>query len=275
MLLALRHFARSMIHDMGWLLSPLSWLLLALMLAPMAWCLRVRRPWMMVMCAALAAVSMVAMTPLTANVLGGLLARSVSVPKACNETPPSEAVVLGGGVDGTPRSRNDFAVLNLASRRRVDRAVAWWREGEGRTLVMVGGPLRHGSASGAELLAAYARTLGVPDGALRQETDSRDTWGNAHNTAGLQPRLPKRIVLVTSLIHMPRAQAAFAYAGFQVCPLGTDVRSLSPRLPWAMIPRTSALNNTEMAIHEWVGLVYYRWRERRERGVAATDAPAP
>jgi hypothetical protein len=32
-----------------------------------------------------------------------------------------------------------------------------------------------------------------------------------------------------------------------------------------MIPRTSALNNTEMAIHEWVGLVYYRWREWRER----------
>jgi hypothetical protein len=42
-----------------------------------------------------------------------------------------------------------------------------------------------------------------------------------------------------------------------------------------MIPRTSALNNTEMAIHEWVGLVYYRWRERRKSGVAATDAPDP
>jgi uncharacterized SAM-binding protein YcdF (DUF218 family) len=264
-----------MVHDMAWLLSPLSWLLFALALAPLAWCLRVRRPWLIVVCGLLAVIAMVAMTPLVANALGRLLERSVSAPHACDESPPSVAVVLGGGVDGTPRNRTDFAVLNLASRRRVDRAVAWWREGEGRTLVMVGGRLRHGNASGAELLAAYARMLGVPDEAVRLETHSRDTWGNARNTARLQPHLPRRIVLVTSLIHMPRAQATFAEAGFEVCPLGTDVRSLSPRLPWAMIPRTSALNNTEMAIHEWVGLAYYRWRGRRESGVAATDAPDP
>jgi uncharacterized SAM-binding protein YcdF (DUF218 family) len=256
----------------AWLLSPLSWLLLALALAPLAWCLRIRRPWLIVVCGLLATIAMVGMTPLTANVLGRLLMRPVPAPRACTATPPSVAVVLGGGVAGTPRDRTDFAVLNLATRRRVDRAVAWSREGEGRTLVMVGGRLRHSNVSGAELMAAYAAMLGVPARFVRQETHSRDTWDNARNTARLQPRLPGRIVLVTSQIHMPRAQAAFSWAGFDVCPLGTDVRSLSSRLPWAMIPRTSALTNTEMALHEWVGLVYYRWRRHREDG---SPPPAP
>jgi uncharacterized SAM-binding protein YcdF (DUF218 family) len=69
---------------------------------------------------------------------------------------------------------------------------------------------------------------------------------------------------VTSLVHMPRAQAAFASAGFEVCPLGADSRRLPSRLPWALFPRTSALVTSDMAIHEWAGLAWYRWRQHRE-----------
>lgn len=141
----------------------------------------------------------------------------------------------------------------------MDRAVAWWREGEGRVLVLAGGPPRRAVA---RLMAAYAEHLGVPSVALRLETDSSDTWGNARHSAGMSPRLPPRIALVTSLIHMPRAQVAFASAGFDICPLGTDARRLPSRLPWALVPRTSALANTQVALHEWVGLAYYRWLAR-------------
>jgi uncharacterized SAM-binding protein YcdF (DUF218 family) len=257
---------------MTWLLSPLAWLLLALALVPWAWRLRGRRPWLIVACAMAAVLAAIGMTPLMANALMRPLERSVSTPGACRESRPATAVVLGGGVDGRPRNGDDFTVMNLASRRRVDRAVAWWREREGRTLVMVGGTPVRGIAPMAELMAAYARMLGVPSTALRLETESHDTWGNARRTAGLRPRLPQRIVLVTSLFHMPRAQAAFADAGFEVCPLGTDVRRLSSRLPWALVPRTSALANTEIALHEWVGLVYYRWRLHRE---GAMPPPVP
>ena len=71
-------------------------------------------------------------------------------------------------------------------------------------------------------------------------------------------------MLVTSFIHVPRAQRAFASAGFEVCPLGTDARRLPSRLPWALVPRTSALVNADVALHEWLGLAYYRWRDRDE-----------
>ena len=203
------------------------------------------------------------MTPLAANLLGKPLQRPIAVQPACQNAPPSIAVVLGGGTDGRPRNQADFSVLNLASRRRMDRALAWWHAREGRVLVLEGGGPQGGIAVG-ELMAAYAQMQGVPAKALRVGDQSEDTWDNARHAAGMSPPLPRRIVLVTSLIHMPRARGAFASAGFEVCPLGTDARSLPSRLPWALAPRTSALANTELALHEWVGLAYYRWRNHRE-----------
>lgn len=246
----------------AWLLSPLAWLLLAGAALPWAWLRRQRLRWPLVASVALAAVALAAMTPLAANLLGNPLQRTLAEPIACRDAPPAIAVVLGGGSDGRPRSDTDFAVLNLASRRRMDRAVAWWRAREGRQLVLVGGG--RGGVAVAELMAAYARMQGVPAAALRVEAQSDDTWSNARHAARMSPPLPARIVLVTSLIHMPRARAAFAGAGFEVCPLGTDARRLPSRLPWALVPRTSALANTELALHEWVGLAYYRWRDHRE-----------
>jgi uncharacterized SAM-binding protein YcdF (DUF218 family) len=112
-------------------------------------------------------------------------------------------------------------------------------------------------------MAAYARVLGVPQSAIRLETASLDTWENAVSAAALVPRVPKRVVLVTSRVHMRRAREAFAGNGFEVCPLATDVRRLPSRIPWALIPRTSGLANAEVALHEWAGLAYYRWRDWR------------
>lgn len=250
---------------MDWLLSPLTWMLLAGALAALACFLSALRPWLLAGCGLLAAVAVVAMTPAMANALMRTLERSVAMPRACLEAPPSLAIVLAGGVDAWFPGRADPVVLNLASRRRIDRAAEWWRQGDGRMLVMAGGTSTPGMPAIAGLMAAYAGMLGVPPTAIRLESESRDTWATARHAATLEPRLPRRIVLVTSLAHMPRAQSAFVHAGFDVCPLGTDVRRLPSRLPWALVPRTSALNNTETAVHEWVGLVYYRWRERRER----------
>jgi len=247
---------------MTWLLSPLAWLLLAGALALWSWCLCPIRPWLLVACGVVSAIALAAMTPLGANALVVPLERPGPVAGSCRDAPPSTALVLGGGMDRSPRDRGDFAVLNLASRRRMDLAVAWWRQRDGRILVLVGGPRHGGAPALAELMAAYAQMLGVPSAALRLEVDSDDTWENARHSARLVPWLPRRIVLVTSAMHMPRAHAAFASAGFDVCPLAGDVRRLPSRLPWALVPRTVGLERTEAALHEWLGLAYYRWRAR-------------
>lgn len=248
---------------MKWLLSPLAWFLLAVGL--LLWAGYRRRPLAIAASLGLAALALAPMTPFGANALMRPLERPFIGSDGCAGDSPSTAVVLGGGVDGRPRSDVDYSVLNLASRRRMDRAAAWWRDGEGRVLVLQGGAPYPRGPSLAGLMAAYARALGVPESAIRLEARSIDTWDNAASAAALSPRVPRRVVLVTSLIHMRRAQEAFAGNGFQVCPLATDARRLPSRIPWALVPRTSGLANAEVALHEWAGLAYYRWRERNPR----------
>lgn len=243
----------------AWLLSPLAWLLLAGTLAVCsAFLHRGFGRWLRAACAVVAGIALVAMTPIVANALMTPLERSLPAPHWCHEAPPSIALVLAGGADGTPSDRADFSVLSLSSRRRVDTAVAWWRERDGRDLVLVGGSGHDDAPARAELMAAYARMLGVPPADLRVETDSIDTWSNAHGSAKLLPPSPRRIVLVTSAMHMPRAAVAFESAGFEICPMAGDYRRLPSRLPWALVPRTVGLMRTEAALHEWVGLAYYR-----------------
>ena len=99
--------------------------------------------------------------------------------------------------------------------------------------------------------------LGVPAGSIAVETRSGDTWGNAREAAAMSPPLPRRVVLVTSPVHMRRAQLALERNGFEACPRNAGDRHLPSRLPWALVPRTSALARTEAALHEAVGLAYY------------------
>lgn len=245
-----------------WLLSPLAWLLLAAAMAFLCWWMRRNGRWWLLVCCLLFIVSVAAMTPIVANLLAAPLERPDPVPEWCRKAPPVTALVLAGGTTGQPRDSADYLVLNLASRRRIDHAVAWWHQHDGRTLVLVGGAAEGDMPALAELMEAYAKALGVPPQALQLETDSDDTWENARHSASLAPPLPRRIVLVTSAMHMPRAQFAFTEAGFEVCPLHGDVRTLPSRLPWALVPRTVGLERTESALHEWLGLAYYRLRAR-------------
>lgn len=218
----------------------------------------------------LGTVSFAAMTPLVANLLSRGLEHAARAPPGCEESQPAVALVLGGGFDGWPRHAGDFSALNLASRQRVERAVDWWRERPGRRLVLLGGSRHPRVPPVSGLMAAYAETLGVPAGSIAVELRSEDTWGNAREAAALSPPLPRRVVLVTSPMHMRRAQLAFSRHGFVVCPRNAGDRRLPSRLPWALVPRTSALARTEVALHEGVGLAYYLYG----RLDVEADAPA-
>jgi uncharacterized SAM-binding protein YcdF (DUF218 family) len=83
------------------------------------------------------------------------------------------------------------------------------------------------------------------------EIRSLDTVENA---AFLAPQLKvagvKEITLVTHAWHMRRAKQAFEKQGLVVLPAST--RYAPPG--WSIIPRTSALQNSTLALHEWLGL---------------------
>jgi uncharacterized SAM-binding protein YcdF (DUF218 family) len=241
---------------MGWLLSPLSWLLLAVLGACAArwWSSRARA--LCVASAVVAVVAVAAMTPLVANLLVGWLERPVMQSAGCANTPPDIAVVLAGGVDAAYPEEADISALGITSRRRMERAVAWWDAKPGRRLVVAGGPLVAGGVPPSRLMVRYSRQFGVDAGSLQAEESSTNTWENARHLACV-PGMPRRVVLVTSAMHLPRAGFAMRHAGFEVCPVPADFRRVALGWPGALIPRSSALRKSEAALHEIVGLVWY------------------
>ena len=97
------------------------------------------------------------------------------------------------------------------------------------------------------------------------EDESRNTHEHAANCADLLRREGiDAIYLVTHYWHMPRAVAAFEQIeGLQVVPApmgfggGTAPRWYSPK---RLMPGTTHLYVSALALHEWIGRVWYRVR---------------
>jgi uncharacterized SAM-binding protein YcdF (DUF218 family) len=97
--------------------------------------------------------------------------------------------------------------------------------------------------------------MGVPATAMLLEGQSRTTTENAADTARLlQARGIRKILLVTSALHMRRARGLFERAGFEVVPAPTDYEVVQrPFRLLDVMPDTEALDGSGRAIKEIVG----------------------
>lgn len=100
---------------------------------------------------------------------------------------------------------------------------------------------------------------GVPTSSLTLENNSIDTRENATNTAPLLRHVgARRILLVTSPIHMSRASAAFRKLGIETIPAPAREQFSHRSVPqWH--PITTLLRSGQ-ALKEYGGLAYYRMR---------------
>jgi len=253
------------------LLSPLAWSVAIALLLALLW-RRLPRA-LCLLGLAIETALVIAMTPFGANGLVRIIESRLPA-KTCQAPAPSTIVVLAGGFSRPPDSPRDFGAANLHSLHRLFAGVALWRRMPQAQLVISGG----GSYTVAEstVLAELARRLGVPAQAIRTETHSHSTWQNAHELAALSPRLPKRIWLVSSALHLPRALFAFRQAGFAPCAWPSVSLYVPPNGSFGYyIPQSSSLTKVEAALHELVGGWEYAWRVRREAANgSATQAPA-
>jgi uncharacterized SAM-binding protein YcdF (DUF218 family) len=87
------------------------------------------------------------------------------------------------------------------------------------------------------------------------DDQSRDT---AENAAQMQRLLARdgvqRIALVTQAWHMPRAQLAFARAGFTVLPAPTGFTLPQQRTLLEWLPTAQGLQASREVLREWLGL---------------------
>lgn len=259
------------------ILSPLFWSLLLALLLGVAWH-RVPR-WLSVGMLVVELLLVASMAPVGANRLVRAVEWRGPLAPACTRDPPEVIVLLSGGTERPARATDDFSALTRASVDRLFTAVALWQAHPASKLVISGGGMRGGVAE-SRVLAELAGRMGVPVDRVRLDTRSRTTWENARDAAGARPSLARRIWLVTSALHLPRALTAFHDFGFEVCPVasGSVYVPFSASLGY-FVPQTSALIKTDAAIHELLGGWVYAWRARglavdRESGGAPPDASA-
>jgi len=178
-------------------------------------------------------------------------------PMAIDALPQADAiVVLGGGIRPATR-RNPHPNLGPAADRYWH---AWrlWRAGAAPEIIVSGGalPWRDASGTEADSAARFLNDLGVPANRILLESSSRDTVENARMTeAVLRTRGARRVLLVTSALHMRRALAHFEpIPGIEFIPAATDhevADDPAGLIRW--LPDTEALDGSRRALKEYLG----------------------
>ena len=109
-------------------------------------------------------------------------------------------------------------------------------------------------------LAKRAIAMGVQEkqilltGIATNTADEADEVKSVMDLGGM-----KRIILVTSAFHMPRARMLFERAGIETVPYPTDFRSAAQPNNWlSLVPSADGLDRTSDAVREFIGRLYYR-----------------
>lgn len=113
----------------------------------------------------------------------------------------------------------------------------------------------------ATVMAQVLERGGVPANSIWIEDGSHSTNENAVDSAKLlRQKQIHTILLVTAAYHMPRAAACFRRQGLTVIPAACGYRSYHGFYPGNLWPGWEAIAWNEDALHEAVGLVWYRMR---------------
>jgi uncharacterized SAM-binding protein YcdF (DUF218 family) len=173
--------------------------------------------------------------------------------------PYDVVVVLGGMLDLAAMRRSGQIELNDAA-DRISRAAILLRSGQARTVLLSGGLVfpEPGDPTEADALAGWLRDQGIPQDRIVTEGRSRNTRENALEAAPIIAAHGwKRVLLVTSAWHAPRALGCFRAAGLSPDLLTVDHRSGSPGGP-VWLPRASSLAASTDALRELFGGLVYR-----------------
>lgn len=170
-------------------------------------------------------------------------------------------VILGGFVDPVMTESRGQVALGGAIERLTE-ALALARAHPQARLVFTGGsgnPARQDvkEAHGVRRLLVE---IGLGPERMEFEDQSRNTRENAVFTKDMvQPRPGETWVLVTSAAHMPRSVGAFRAVGWPVLAYPVDYATTGqePVLGFSPAGGFAALGQ---AVHEWLGLIYYRLR---------------
>ncbi len=186
--------------------------------------------------------------------------------------PTADAIVILGGATKSafpPRPGVDLSEQG----DRVLYGAQLYREGKAPLVIASGGRIdwRGGGPSESADMAQILKTIGVPSSAILQDPTSLNTHQNAVNVKKImQERGIRRVLLVTSAMHMPRSLRIFQRQGIDAIPAPTDFlvsqqeieepNSSPQAIILSLIPDTERIDRTTRALKEYIGMAVYRLR---------------
>ena len=197
--------------------------------------------------------------------LGPLLLRSLE-----NEypRPPWPARVdgvltLGGGLSTRILSSRGVPGADVSQVRLVSTYELARRYPDARIVFSGGsGELGRGEIREARAAEYIFAQMGLAPKRLTLEDRSRNTWENIlYSQRLVRPRAGETWLLATSAMQMPRAMAVARRVGWKLVPWPTDY--CTPRrgvVGFFDVPVN--LMEVDSAVHEWIGVIAYRWSNK-------------
>lgn len=169
-------------------------------------------------------------------------------------------IVLSGGVNAAATTQLGQTQVN----EQVDRELALLRLARrypNAKLLYAGGAssLTHQQFKGADAAATFLSEMGLANGRLLLERESRNTFESAVLSKRLVRLSPDETwLLVTSAFHMPRSVGVFCQVGWSVLPYPVDYRAGDSLSLFGDVEFATHLERLTLATREWIGLLAYR-----------------
>jgi uncharacterized SAM-binding protein YcdF (DUF218 family) len=168
-------------------------------------------------------------------------------------------VVLGGGRDILSPEDADRDRPSNETLMRLRHGARLQRQTGLPLLVSGGNPEGRGESEAVVMARSLDEDFRIKTRWIEDSSDN--TAQNAHHSAVmLKEAGVQRVLLVTDAIHMRRAEQIFLRTGFEVVPAPTAFKKRAPLTPASYIPTAAALKDSHYALHEWIGIAWYRLR---------------
>jgi uncharacterized SAM-binding protein YcdF (DUF218 family) len=172
-------------------------------------------------------------------------------------------ILLGGGAIRKVADLTGTAAPTPLMMGRIVTAVRLYRQ-TSLPIIITGGRLSDDDISEAQVAKRFLMDLGVPENAIIEEGMARDTAENARFTAAICRRKGfSRPIVLTTAFHLKRALIAFNDAGMRVTPFPASFFGASNASSawYGLLPGAATLYLSANALHEYLGIWYYRIME--------------
>ncbi|MBW4471620.1 MAG: YdcF family protein [Stenomitos rutilans HA7619-LM2] len=185
-------------------------------------------------------------------------------------TPQADAIVILGGCTKPAFPPRPWVEVSEEG-DRVLYGAKLYREGKAPRVILSGGRIdwKGGGPSESDDMTQLIETMGVPKAAILQDPTSLNTYENAVNVKQIMAAQGiRRILLVTSAMHMPRSLLIFKHLGINAIAAPTDfnttdrdwqeIQGSTEAVILNALPEADRLQRTTRALKEYLGLVVYR-----------------